>query len=89
MPPLRKRAEFAPLQRQIKAAEAEIARHSKRIAEIDAALADPQLYVRDAARAAALNKERAEIAGVARRRGRDLARRSAAATKARWRIDTP
>ena len=58
-----KRAEYAPLQKQIKAAEAEIARHSKRIAEIDAALADPQLYVRDAARAAALNKERAEFSG--------------------------
>jgi ATP-binding cassette subfamily F protein 3 len=56
-----KRAEFAPLQRQIKTAEATMARYSKRIAEIDAALADPQLYVRDATRAAALNKERAEI----------------------------
>lgn len=57
-----KRAEFAPLQRQIKAAETEIAHRSKRIAEIDAALSDPQLYVRDAARAAALNKERTEVA---------------------------
>ncbi len=58
----RKAAEFAPLQRQIKKAEADIARHSQRIADIDAILADPQLYVRDAARAAALNKERAEVA---------------------------
>jgi len=59
-----KRAEFAPLQRRIKAVEADIARHSKRIAEIDAALADPQLYTRDAARAAALNKERADVANM-------------------------
>ena len=39
-----------------------MARHGARIAEIDRTLADPQLYVRDPARAAALNKERAETA---------------------------
>jgi ATP-binding cassette subfamily F protein 3 len=56
-----RRAEFAPMQRQIKAIEADIARYGARIAQIDRALADAQLYVRDAPRAAALNKERAEI----------------------------
>jgi ATP-binding cassette subfamily F protein 3 len=55
-----KRVELAPLQRQIKTIEATMARDTARIAEIDRTLADPQLYVRDALRAAALNKERAE-----------------------------
>jgi ATP-binding cassette subfamily F protein 3 len=56
-----KRAEFAPLQRQIKQAETEIARLTKRLGEIDSALADPDLYARDSGRAASLNKERAEL----------------------------
>jgi len=37
-------------------------RLGKRIGEIDAALADPQLYARDPARVATLAKERADAA---------------------------
>ncbi len=55
-----RRVELAPLQRQIKSAEAEIAKLSGRIAEIDAALADPALYARQPAKVGALNRERAE-----------------------------
>jgi ATP-binding cassette subfamily F protein 3 len=55
-----KRAEFAPLQRRIKSIEGDMARLAARITEIDRTLADPELYVREAARVAALGKERAE-----------------------------
>jgi ATP-binding cassette subfamily F protein 3 len=54
------RAELAPLQRRIKAADADMDRLSKRLAEIDAALADTALHVRDPARVTALSKERAD-----------------------------
>ena len=57
-----KRAELAPLKRRIDAFDKTIARLTKRIAEIDAQLADPKLYDRDPARVAALGKERAEAA---------------------------
>jgi ATP-binding cassette subfamily F protein 3 len=55
-----KRAELAPLQRQIKAAEQDVTRLTARIAEIDRILADEQLYQREPARVAALGKERAD-----------------------------
>ncbi|MGZ3409317.1 MAG: ABC-F family ATP-binding cassette domain-containing protein [Xanthobacteraceae bacterium] len=58
-----KRAEFAPLQREIKNLETEMARLGARIAEIDRTLADPQLYTRDPAQAAALSKERSDATG--------------------------
>src|SRR5208337_2222369 len=57
-----KRAELAPLKRRIAAVEADIAAATRRIAEIDRALADTTLYARDAARATALAKERADAA---------------------------
>jgi ATP-binding cassette subfamily F protein 3 len=57
-----KRAELAPLRRGIRDAESEIARLTSQIAELDRALADPQLYARDAARAATLAKQRADAA---------------------------
>jgi ATP-binding cassette, subfamily F, member 3 len=55
-----KRSELAPLKRRIDECDKAIARSTKRIAEIDAALADPTLYDRDPARVAALGKERAD-----------------------------
>ena len=57
-----RRAELAPLKRRITAAETAMAKLGKRIAEIDAALADPKLYERDPARVAGLAKERADAA---------------------------
>ena len=57
-----RRVELAPLKRRITAAEAAMAKLGKRIAEIDAALADPKLYERDPARVAGLAKERADAA---------------------------
>jgi ATP-binding cassette subfamily F protein 3 len=57
-----KRAELAPLKRKITAAEREIARLTARLGELDGALAAPDLYARDQARAVALAKERAEAA---------------------------
>ncbi len=59
-----KRSELAPLKRRIDECDKAIARFTKRIAEIDAALADPTLYDRDPARVAALGK------GARRRLGR-------------------
>ncbi len=57
-----KRTALAPLKRRIDQFDKTIAQLTKRIAEIDASLADPKLYDRDAARVAALGKERAETA---------------------------
>jgi ATP-binding cassette subfamily F protein 3 len=56
------RAALAPLKRQVTIAEAEIERISGRIAAIDAALADSNLYVRDAAGVRSLMRERGELA---------------------------
>jgi ATP-binding cassette subfamily F protein 3 len=56
-----RRAEFAPLQRQIKAIENDMARLNARIAEVDRTLADPALYASDPAKVAALSKERSSI----------------------------
>ena len=57
-----KRAELAPLQREIKAAEQDVTRLTARIAEIDRTLADEEFYRRETARVAALGKERADAA---------------------------
>jgi ATP-binding cassette subfamily F protein 3 len=57
-----RRAELAPLKRRITAVEADMAKLSARIAEIDRLLADPKLYERDSARVATLAKERADAA---------------------------
>ncbi len=56
-----RRAALAPLRRSVAQAEAEIERLAKKIAAIDAALADSALYVRDPARAQALARERGEL----------------------------
>ncbi len=57
-----KRSELAPLKRRIDACDKTIAKLTKKIADIDAALADPTLYDRDPARVATLGKERADAA---------------------------
>jgi ATP-binding cassette, subfamily F, member 3 len=56
------RAALAPLKKEVKAAEAEIERLSRKIGEIDAALADTGLYARDPAGAQALARERGTLA---------------------------
>jgi ATP-binding cassette subfamily F protein 3 len=55
-----KRIEVAPLRRRVIETEQTIERLSREIARIDAALAVPGLFARDAAAAAALSKARAE-----------------------------
>ncbi len=55
-----KRIELAPLRRRITAAEAVVARLNEEIGRIDAALAEPGLFARDPAKAAALAKARAD-----------------------------
>ena len=57
-----KRAELAPLRQRIKAAESAMTKLNAEMAKIDAALADPTLFTRDAAKATALSKSRAETA---------------------------
>jgi ATP-binding cassette subfamily F protein 3 len=57
-----KRVELAPLRARIAAAEAEMARLRGEIARIDAALAAPDVFARDPARAAAHAKARSETA---------------------------
>jgi ATP-binding cassette subfamily F protein 3 len=56
------RAALAPLKKEVKAAEAEVERLSRKIGEIDAALADTGLYARDPAGAQALARERGTLA---------------------------
>jgi ATP-binding cassette subfamily F protein 3 len=56
-----KRVELAPLRARIAAAESEMARLSREVARIDAALAAPDLFTRDPARAAAHAKARSEV----------------------------
>jgi ATP-binding cassette, subfamily F, member 3 len=56
-----KRAELAPLQQQIKRAEAAITKWTKELARLDAALAAPDLYA-DPAKASGLAKDRADAA---------------------------
>jgi ATP-binding cassette subfamily F protein 3 len=55
-----KRAELAPLRRRIAAAEKEIDRLTAQIAALDRRLAEPGLFSRDPAEAAALSKQRAD-----------------------------
>jgi ATP-binding cassette subfamily F protein 3 len=55
------RAALAPLKKSVTKAEAEIERLARKIAAIDASLADGTLYARDAARANALARERAAL----------------------------
>ncbi|MCT8998988.1 ABC-F family ATP-binding cassette domain-containing protein [Chelativorans intermedius] len=57
----RKRAALEPLAKEIKATEGLIERTRKRIAAIEAEMADAGLYERDPARASRLAKERAEL----------------------------
>jgi ATP-binding cassette subfamily F protein 3 len=57
-----KRVELAPLRARIAAAEAEMARLGREVARIDAALAAPDIFARDPARAAAHAKARSEAA---------------------------
>jgi ATP-binding cassette subfamily F protein 3 len=56
------REQLAPLRKRIQATEAEIDRLHKRIAKLDADLAHPELFVKDAAKGARLSKERSDAA---------------------------
>jgi ATP-binding cassette subfamily F protein 3 len=73
-----KRTELAPLRRRIAQAETAVKRHGQEIAEIDAALAEPGLFARDPARAAALSKGRADAASALARAEDDWLEASAA-----------
>jgi len=57
-----KRAELAPLRQRINATEKLMGKLNQDIAKIDAQLADPQIFTRDAAKAASLSKARADAA---------------------------
>jgi ATP-binding cassette subfamily F protein 3 len=57
-----KRAETAPLRKRVQKAEADIARLTKELEKLDAALADGSLFTRDAAKAAAIARSRADAA---------------------------
>ncbi len=56
-----RRAELAPLKRQMQAAEMSVEKLSADIAKLDAALADPDLYAKDGARAQKLSIERGQL----------------------------
>jgi len=73
-----KRVELAPLRRRITEAEKAVKRWGEEIAGIDAALADPGLFARDPARAAALAKGRAEAVSALARAEDDWLEASAA-----------
>jgi len=57
-----KRAETAPLRKRVQKAEADIARLTRELEKLDATLADGSLFTRDAAKAAAVAKARADAA---------------------------
>jgi ATP-binding cassette subfamily F protein 3 len=57
-----KRVETAPLRKRVQKAEADIARLTKELEKLDATLADGSLFTRDAAKAAAIAKSRADTA---------------------------
>ncbi len=73
-----KRTELAPLRRRIADAETAVKRFSQEIAGIDAVLAEPGLFARDPARAAALAKARADAASALARAEDDWLDASAA-----------
>ena len=50
-----------PLRRRLDAAEAALARESAALAEIEAALGDPALYIRGADQIASLNERRSRL----------------------------
>ncbi|HZL30120.1 MAG TPA: ABC-F family ATP-binding cassette domain-containing protein [Pseudolabrys sp.] len=56
-----KRAETAPLRKQITQAEAEIAQLTRQLGKLDNTLADGELFSKDPARAAELSKTRANV----------------------------
>jgi ATP-binding cassette subfamily F protein 3 len=62
-----RRIELAPLRARIAAAEAEMARLTRELERIDAALAAPDLFTRDPARAAAHAKARSDAAAALER----------------------
>jgi ATP-binding cassette subfamily F protein 3 len=66
-----KRVELAPLRRRIAEAEATIKRLTEEIARADTALAEPGLFARDPAGAAALAKARADAAAALARAEED------------------
>ena len=57
-----KRTALAPLRQRITTAEAAMTRLNSEIGKLDVALADPNLFTRDAAKAAALSKARSDAA---------------------------
>ena len=57
-PPRPSAAQAGPLKRKLEAAEAVLARTTKALAEIDAVLADPAIYVKNPAQAADLGQKR-------------------------------
>ena len=57
-----RRAELAPLKKKLVASENEVERLAGLIARIDAALADPDIYARDPAKAKAMTVERGQLA---------------------------
>jgi len=57
-----KRAETAPLRKRVQKAESDIARLTKELEKLDLTLADGGLFTRDAAKAAAIAKSRADTA---------------------------
>jgi ATP-binding cassette, subfamily F, member 3 len=73
-----RRIELAPLRARIAAAEAEMARLTRELERIDAALAAPDLFTRDPARAAAHAKARSEAAAALARSEEDWLSASAA-----------
>jgi ATP-binding cassette, subfamily F, member 3 len=58
-----KRVETAPLRKRVQKAESEIARLTRELEKLDAQLSDGDLFARDAGKAAALAKARADTAG--------------------------
>jgi len=60
-PPPRPKVAIEPLKRKLEAAEVTLARCNKQLAEIDAALGDPALYVKEPAKAAQLAERRIKM----------------------------
>jgi ATP-binding cassette subfamily F protein 3 len=73
-----KRLELAPLRKRIADAEAAVARLTKEIARLDSALAEPGMFARDPAKAAAFAKSRADHAAALAKAEEDWLEASAA-----------